>query len=269
MSNSLQQAPLQTITQGHLNTFTQCPRRYQYQYLEQLGAPLEPQFHARTEWGSQFHLLMQQYILGLPGSPLPESPMSQAVQMLITAVPELQAPWYQAAEHRRVLTQTEQEMLLVVVYDLLAVRGDRAHILDWKTYPKPPNLQKLVNNWQTLLYPFLLVETSGYEPEQVTMTYWFVQTGQTPESWSYEYHQPAHERIKSRLGTTLQQIQTLTEEYEQMESPSFPMLDSTQEHPVCQFCPFQIRCQTETRSRFATDWSAQVTSIPEVELSTS
>lgn len=264
MTTAPRQAPPQTIAQGHLNTFTQCPRRYQYQYLEQLGAPLEPAFQTRTEWGSQFHLLMQQYVLGLLSTPLPESPMNQAVRSLTHAVPELQAPWQQDAEHRRVLTRLEQQSLLVVVYDLLALHGDRAHILDWKTYPKPPNLKKLANNWQTLLYPFVLVATSDYEPEQVTMTYWFVQAGQTPESWSFEYNQPTHERIQAQLHQHLEQIQTLTEQH-QNEAMALPMLDATQQHPVCQFCPFQTRCQQETRSRLTTDWSEQVTLLPEVE----
>jgi hypothetical protein len=58
------------------------------------------------------------------------------------------------------------------------IADDLAQILDWKTYPKPQNRRWVEQNWQTLLYPYVLAETSDYLPEQISMTYWFVQSEQ-------------------------------------------------------------------------------------------
>ncbi|NEO87875.1 MAG: PD-(D/E)XK nuclease family protein [Spirulina sp. SIO3F2] len=260
--------PLQTLTQGHLNSFEQCPRRYQYQYLEQLAAPLDPEFQNRTDWGSQFHLLMQQYLLGLAIAPhLGADPtMTQAIAALVAAVPQLQTHATREAEHRRLLAWSEQ-LLLVVVYDLLVIERDRAHILDWKTYPKPPNLKQLAHNWQTLLYPFVLVETSDYEPEQVSMTYWFVQTDKTPESWRLDYTTPQHEQVRTRLCNLWTQLQTLTTDDGQRDVV-FPAVDAQQHHQACRFCPFQVRCQrAEGENAESRGNAQQVATLPEITLS--
>lgn len=260
--------PPQTLTQGHLNSFEQCPRRYQYQYLEQLAAPLDPEFQARTDWGSQFHLLMQQYLLGLAIAPnLGTDPtMSQALEALVAVVPQLQTHATREAEHRRVLTWSEQ-LMLVAVYDLLVIETDRAHILDWKTYPKPPNLKQLAHNWQTLLYPFVLVETSDYEPEQVSMTYWFVQAGKTPEFWCLDYTTPQHEQVRTRLSNLWTQLQTLTADDGQREVV-FPAVDAQQQHPACRFCPFRARCHRAEGLRTHKGGGVQqVTILPEIKLS--
>lgn len=295
--------PTQTLTQGHLNSFEQCPRRYQYQYLEQLAAPLDPEFQSRTDWGSQFHLLMQQQLLGLTIAPEwgVDPAMLRAVQALLAVVPQLQSQNQSStqssreAEHRRVMAWSEQ-LLLVVVYDLLVIERDRAHILDWKTYPKPPNPQKLAQNWQTLLYPFVLVETSDYEPEQVSMTYWFVQadravpslssngqgceaphseaqrstaqglTSQHLDSWRLDYTTPQHEQIRTRLQTLLEQLQTLTSAHHEQDNLAFPAVDAQQHHPTCRHCPFQSRCQA-TAGAIASSMTEQVRELPEIALS--
>lgn len=198
---------------------------------------------------------MQQYVLGLAiaPSPTPTDPaMRQALQSLVATVPAFHNPNARyEAEHRRLwVGQLKDEQLgvnlgtiaLVGVYDLLALEPDRAEILDWKTYPKPPHSQHLAENWQTLLYPFVLVETSDYQPEQVAMTYWFVQPGQTPTAWQLDYTTSRHEQTRNRLQADLKHLQTLTTALLQ-RAQAFPAIDAQQQHPRCRYCPFQQRCQ--------------------------
>ena len=54
------------LSQTQLNLLTACPRKFQHTYLEQLAAPTDPEQQERMSQGSQFHLLMQQWQLGLP-----------------------------------------------------------------------------------------------------------------------------------------------------------------------------------------------------------
>ncbi|MGB0563296.1 MAG: PD-(D/E)XK nuclease family protein [Spirulinaceae cyanobacterium] len=260
-----------TLTQGQLNSFEQCPRRYQYQYLEQLGAPLDPERQARTNWGSQFHRLMQQYILGLAGvsnSPGCDPAMAQALQALTATVPALQDPAARyEAEHRR-LWACSAMIAFVVVYDLLVLEPDRAEILDWKTYPQPPNTKQLAENWQTLLYPFVLVETSDYLPEQVAMTYWFVQADQTPTAWRLDYTTPLHQEVRTRLDQHLNHLPALALAFAQT-GQDLPPVDAEQQHPHCRYCPFQSRCQ-QTEQQHPSGGRAmipqQVADLPEIAL---
>ncbi|MEO0771015.1 MAG: PD-(D/E)XK nuclease family protein, partial [Cyanobacteria bacterium J06649_4] len=57
---------MQPLSQSHLTIFDTCPRRYQHVFFDALSAPASYEHHAKTQWGSQFHLLMQQQALDLP-----------------------------------------------------------------------------------------------------------------------------------------------------------------------------------------------------------
>ena len=98
---------------------------------------------------------------------------------LVKAAPEVFSPQnnyssgeFREAEHYRTLGFGDY--VLVAIYDLLTATQNEAKIIDWKTNQRLVNREKLANNWQTRLYLYLLVETSDYPPEQVSMTYWFV-----------------------------------------------------------------------------------------------
>ena len=58
------------LSQSQLNRLAACPRKFQHTDLEQLAAPSEPDQQERQNQGTRFHLLMQQWLLGLPVKPL-------------------------------------------------------------------------------------------------------------------------------------------------------------------------------------------------------
>lgn len=231
------------LSQGQLNLLETCPRQFQYVYLEQLGAPIPPEQQARLQWGSRFHLLMQQRQLGLPIESLAEADTElytcftafvQALAQRLDAAPNT----IHASEHGRSLKL--QDYGLTVVYDLLMLQEDRAEILDWKTYARPQNPHGLAKNWQTRLYPYVLVETSHYTPEQVSLTYWFVhpQGKQPAQSLTFPYSTALHLQTHQDLETRLQQVTQSMQNY----SAGQPLPQLPIGAKPCETCPFLIRC---------------------------
>lgn len=251
--------PLQ-LSQAHLNLLTTCPRKFQHIYLEQLHAPQSPQQQARQTLGARFHWLMQQQELGL------------AVTGFIQADPDLQR-WFASfdqappqmlvgerhSEYRQTLVW--QDYLLVSVYDLLILGPHQAQILDWKTYPRPQNPEWLQQNWQTRLYPYLLVEASDYAPGQVSMTYWFSESSQNEgqsQSLTFAYSDSLHDQTRQDLTQILNQLTSLLKAYGQCEQ--LPQIETAAN---CPDCSFVIRCQ---RQLDPSPQPAKITSLPEMPL---
>lgn len=273
--------PQLRLSQGQLNLLEACPRKFQHIYLEQLGSPSTPEQQAHQAWGSRFHLLMQQRELGLPIDSLmaEDVQMQRCVSSLLVAVPEIVAPisetsesWRQS-EHRR--TCSVQGYPITVIYDLLILEADQARILDWKTYPRPPQQRWLARNWQTRLYPFVLAETSQYLPEQISLTYWFVQAhdaaqhGPTqalvPQSLTFSYNATLHEQTRQELTQLLGQLTDWLERYQQGEA--FPQVNEAVER--CEDCQFSGRCQRQAADQevdVSTSWFTDVEQIEEVVL---
>jgi hypothetical protein len=238
------------LSQTQLNLLETCPRKFQHIYIDQLGATLPLEQQARLHWGSRFHLLMQQIDLGLPIAPFTsvDLELGQCVEAFLQTVPDLFEPQQgvrRQSEHRRTLEF--QGYLLTVVYDLLVLDQQSAQIIDWKTYPRPQQSRWLAQDWQTRLYPFVLAETSAYEPEQISMTYWFVQGGDRqpspsqaqPQKLEFRYSSTLHGQIRRDLTQRLQQLDLWLERY-QFGEP-FPQINL--EAGRCENCYFAARCQ--------------------------
>jgi hypothetical protein len=233
------------LSQGLLNLLETCPRKFQYSVLEQLTPPPAESQQNSIDWGNRFHLLMQQAQLKLPLNALlgGQAALRQAFEALHQANPQLLAPSPTAhydSEHLRSFSFGEHSFS--VIYDLLISEPDQAQILDWKTYPKPVNAKTLTNDWQTKLYCFGLVETSLYQPEQITMTYWFVRSKDNrnqPESLQIRYSQKQHEKNQQALQQLTQQLNQWLEIYRQgQDLPQIPLAQRK-----CDRCGFLNRCR--------------------------
>lgn len=227
--------PLIRLSQAHLNILETCPPQFQRIYLEQLGSLFDSQQQDRQSWGSRFHLLMQQAELGLPIASLAiqDEQMQHSIAALRMAAAEIwqaDGEIWREAEHYRTLMF--REYLLSVVYDLLILDGTQARIFDWKTYLKPKNPTKLAKNWQTRLYLYVLAETSAYSPEQISMTYWFVQLPSEPQSVTFTYNCQKHEANRRDLTQLLDELDNYLADYLSHKS-SFPHRSRCQES-----CPY-------------------------------
>lgn len=237
------------LSQASLNLLSTCPRKFQHVYLDQLSVPVPPAQQERLAWGTSFHLLMQRRELGLETDSFSTAPLSeleqqvqQSVDRFVNTVPQLfqvSPSLSRQSEHRRTLYFRGH--VLTVVYDLLILKADYAQILDWKTYSRPLHVKELAENWQTRLYPLVLAETSEYKPEQIAMTYWFIQPTDTapPQSIPFQYSLALHQQTQADLADLLSQLDCWLEQYE-IGNP-FPRVSFAAGH--CDGCIFVGRCQ--------------------------
>ncbi|MBW4478192.1 MAG: PD-(D/E)XK nuclease family protein [Tolypothrix brevis GSE-NOS-MK-07-07A] len=237
------------LSQGQLNLLERCPRQFQHTYLQQLNSPLNPEYQEGQTLGSRFHRLMQQQTMGLPiESFLQEDAQLQSwMKAFADAAPEIltdaNSETFRDSEHYRTLHFSDY--LLTVIYDLLIADNLQAQILDWKTSPKPPNKRYLEKNWQTRLYLYVLGETSEYPPENISMTYWFVQSEGKLQSIKFSYNTAAHEQTAKKLWELLSKLTNWLEGYQQGEQ--FPQVALG--NKACEYCQFATRCdraQTST-----------------------
>ena len=136
------------LSQKHLNLLTTCPRKFQHLYLDNLSLPTTPIEQERLNWGSQFHLLMQQRELGLPikSLMLENQEMQHSFENFFQAAPEILNSETQddlilrQAEHNRSINFNGY--ILTVIYDLLIASFQEAQIFDWKTYTYPQKKKK-------------------------------------------------------------------------------------------------------------------------------
>lgn len=263
------------LSQSHLTLLEACPRRYQYVFFDARSAPSTYEQHAKTQWGSQFHLLMQQKALDLPIQSVSsaDTDMTASLDALAKAAPEVfahlpavQSPnTFSQSEHRRVLAFNDY--LLTVVYDLVVLstqqtqEDSKGYIYDWKTHQTPPSKDRLKADWQTRLYQYVLCETTELAPEQISMTYWFVRLDPTrqPDKFSMDSSaeslaneslnqhaavEPSSYRFDYGLAQhdqTRRDLLALTDDLTRMrQSGTFPKVDIAK--GLCDRCPFAVRC---------------------------
>jgi len=254
------------LSQGHLNVLETCPRKFQHLYIDRLGSPNDPQLQESGEWGNRFHLMMQQQELGLPieGLLREDTALKEAIAALKTAAPHLfesQPDSFREAEHGRSLIVCDR--WLTVIYDLLIATPQSAQIIDWKTYPQPKQPKWIEQNWQTRLYLYVLAETSDYEPEQLSMTYWFVRLPDEPQSLTLTYNRQKHEQNHRDLINLLSQLDRYLEQYRNDNLP-FPQVPTTQQDR-CDRCAFAALCQRPTPQP-ERDWSSTLDEVSEIPL---
>ena len=245
--------PLTRLSQGQLNLLETCPRKFQHIYFDQLGTPVSPEQQERLNWGSRFHLLMQQRELGLPVESLVEedAQLQHWVTALVNAAPDVltaNPQTFRESEHCRTLNF--QGYLLTVIYDLLIEDDRSAQILDWKTYPQPKNRQWLAKDWQTRLYLYVLAQTSDYLPEQISMTYWFVKSQPHPQSLKFTYDAAQHEKTRQDLTDLLTQLTFWLQRYQE-SGIDFPLVAASAGQ--CRDCNFADRCQRTPESSMSSN----------------
>jgi CRISPR/Cas system-associated exonuclease Cas4 (RecB family) len=256
---------INSISQGHLNTWETCRRKYQYSFLEDLSLPeADLQRKKNLLLGANFHLLMQQQELGLDVSDLASSdPKLQLWLAAFEQQPPTMIEGDRLCEHRRTLEVAIQMSLhhsqnnncrqgyfvLTAIYDFLILGDRQAQILDWKTHQVAIAKDKLQASWQTRLYLYLLVKTTNYLPKQLSMTYWFANTG---ESVVINYSEAEYRSTETKLEIILREIS---------EATDYPLAVDISE---CKYCEFRDRCDRVDASKNTAP--KNIAEIPEIEI---
>ena len=256
-----------SLSQAHLTLLDTCDRKYQYIFFDALAAPTTYDRQITAQWGSQFHLLMQQRAMNLPIEAIAPAnkEMTASMEALAAAAPQL----FEQVSHTRAeidadtdksFTQSEHRRtlafngyLLAAIYDLVVISPNQGQIFDWKTHQKPPKKDWLQQDWQTRLYLYILCETTELKPEQISMTYWFVRLGkanQQPSFYQFGYSWPQHQQTRQDLSALTSKLARMIE---QLEFPKVPVGSE-----LCDTCAFNVRCDRATPSSASLYESMQV-----------
>lgn len=226
------------FSQGSLQDFVDCQRRFQLRYLLRRAWPaVESQPVLESErfrrQGEIFHRMIQQHLIGLP---------AERLERLIHDE-DLHCWWqnYQIFAQdpagglgalRKIPLEEQRKILypelslsaglggsrLMARFDLVvAMPGGRFVIYDWKTSRKRPKEQWLRARLQTRLYPYLLTQAGArlnagrpVRPEQVEMIYWFAGFPHQPVCFQYSEDQCAAD--EAYLLDLIAQVRTLQED---------------------------------------------------------
>jgi hypothetical protein len=271
----MEHLPFLQLSQAHLQILETCPRKFQYFFLDSLMLPQPSLASEKQELGTQFHQLMQQRELGLEIQPLlDDNPKLQGwFGSFENAPPPLMTGQLRQSEYQ--CTLELEGFTLISVYDLLLQDASQAQIVDWKTYARPPRVQLLQQHWQTRLYLFMATEVLGYNPDQVSMLYWFAEStpeytaNRKAENWfSISYSQALHRQTQETLKTLLTHLRQWVNEFAEYrrDFPQVPLMD-----PKCgsktQACTFANACQRYTghNDTARSDWT-NLTAIAELPL---
>jgi len=256
-------SPITSISQGHLNIWETCRRKYQYSFLEVLSLPeADLESKEKLQLGAKFHLLMQQQELGLDVGALASSePKLQKWLAAFKEHPPETIAGDRLCEHRRIFEVSMQDItnsnlekayfVLTAIYDLLILSDRHAQILDWKTHQKAIAVDKLKTNWQTQLYLYLLAKTTNYDPDRLSMTYWFANTAQSVIIY---YSQTDYELTEKKLQHILWEIS---------QAQEYPKLEEIHSS-TCKHCEFRDRC--DRGEILASIVSGNIDDIPEIAI---
>ncbi len=235
------------LSQGKLEAFLTCQRRFYLRSLRRLpwpAAPLGDESEDALARGQQFHRVMERHFLGLDIAPeeIDDGRVQHWWQVFRTshlAVPSGQ----RLPEHR--LTVPLGGHLLLGRFDLPVV-GERdgrpfAHIFDWKTGRARPE-NKLRQDWQTRLYLALLAEGGGalwaqggngrsLSPDRVSLTYWYAAEPDTPRT--IRYTSAWHAQNWADIQAIVAQIDAA------LAKDDWPLTDDSAE---CPHCAYQVYC---------------------------
>jgi hypothetical protein len=263
------------FSQGSLQDFVDCRRRFQLRYLLRLAWPAvesEPVLENERflQQGLAFHHLVQQHLLGVPPDRLETLIHEQDLELwwhnYLQSVPGLFPVGSAAAMPPEVQIHPEISLTaplagyrLVAKYDLVVLTGQgQALIFDWKTARRRPPRDRLAARLQTRLYPYLLVRAGAHlnqgaalQPEQVEMLYWFANFPDQPER--FPYSAASFQADEAYLSSLIETIQRLPDS-------EFHLTDDERR---CAYCVYRSLCDRGVR---AGPLAAQEDELPPGEL---
>jgi hypothetical protein len=238
-------------SQASLQDFATCNRRFYYRYIERLKWPAVESSPVLAnenfmKMGAEFHLLVQQYILGIDEQILAKLAQSSGLgewwQNFIEHLPfaledEL------LAEKKFIVSIGEHRVL--AKFDLIVKRkDDRIIIFDWKTARKLPTRTQMAARWQSKVYPFVIAKMGKnfgidgkINPEQIEFHYWYPQFPTRPEQFIYS--QEDFQRHQDEIEQLIIKIESLSEKED---------FQLTSNQKLCSFCVFRSLCERGTEA---------------------
>jgi CRISPR/Cas system-associated exonuclease Cas4 (RecB family) len=255
-------SPSFTFSQSSLQDYTDCPRRFQLRYIEQLKWPAvesEPMLENehRQQEGQLFHRLVQQHHIGLPAYKL--TPLASTANLRRWWEHYLRFDFQlgDAAQFTELaLSAPIGSFRLVAKFDLVAVKDGKATIYDWKTSIKRPRDEWMAVRMQTRVYRALLVQAGAhlnggkpFEPEGVEMVYWYADYPNEPARFPYNAAQ--FKRDWDGLSDLINAID------------NHRVFQMTEDEKKCAYCPYRSYCNRGVEAGRGSEDEAEFTE-PEI-----
>jgi PD-(D/E)XK nuclease superfamily len=244
------------FSQGSLQDYTDCPRRFLLRYLLRLAWPAlqsEPVMENERlmQQGERFHRLAQQYWLGVPADRLEAMIHEDELRLWWE-------PFVRYAENMRgsqriypeaSLSAPLGDHRLVAQFDLITAGAEgKFTIFDWKTSRRKPRRVWLSERLQTRVYPYLLARAgAGFnggqpiQPKNVEMIYWFPAFPDQPERFTYSARQYAEdEAYLTGLAQEIARYAVALLETGRQGGGPFPLTERVER---CAYCVFRSLCE--------------------------
>lgn len=158
--------------------------------------------------GEQFHLIMQQSLIGMTIDSLLNNHAQlkqwfSGLQLLAPEIWSQQANTWKTHSHR--CEYLYDNVILASNFDLLIYGYEQLEIVNWTTDTQF-NLTDGEWYWRTQLDLFLMAQTDTYSPEQIRLTYWLLNHPTHPIKISIHYSSQALLAFKARLAQTLSKL---------------------------------------------------------------
>lgn len=241
-------SPNFVFTQNNLQDFEDCPHRFQLKYLLKMAwpAPISEPIEENDRLmhlGSLFHQMVHQYYLNIPEDLIARHITDDDLLTWWNAF-LLQSP-VDLPQNKRPeieISMPFNNFRLAAKIDLLAVDTDhKAVIVDWKTSHRPPRPAYITNRIQSFVYPYLVISSGSalnnyrpFEPNQVTMIYWYPAFPDTPVVLTFS----AEWMEKTKLKLT-----RMVDEIVRLDLEVFPL---TSDQKKCKFCRYRSLCDRGT-----------------------
>ncbi|MBX3048619.1 MAG: PD-(D/E)XK nuclease family protein [Anaerolineales bacterium] len=236
-----------TYSQSSLQDFVDCRRRYYYRRVLSLNWPTDDGDAADTlqerVWaGKLFHTLVHQFLVGVPID-----------DINLIDLPHPVKGWWKTFIDRLPISKTgvsfpevtlttliTADALLVARYDLIQQIDNEFLIFDWKTSSNLPKRGTLLDKLQTKVYPFTLADSGFFDgtipisPENIKMTYWFVEYPDQPITVTYSKEQK--EKDRKYLEEQILEISSL-------EIERIGDFHKTDNRKLCSYCEFSGLCE--------------------------
>jgi hypothetical protein len=255
------------FSQGSLQDYVDCPRRFQLRHLMRLAwpaIPAEPPLDNERflRQGAAFHRLLQQHLLGVQVENLNQMEMDPELrqwwQNYLNTQPDPEGGLPDGLEAELAgpgklclieisLSAPLCDYRLVGKFDALVLcrteAGAGVKIFEWKTSHSRESAQNLADRLQTRVYPYLLVRASQcftkglrLPPEQVEMIYWFAGFPRQAQCFTYSTEHYHRDRLY---------LEGLVAKIEAQVEGGFPLSPGSK---VCRWCTYRSLCERGVRA---------------------
>jgi hypothetical protein len=240
------------FSQGSLQDFVDCRRRFQLRYIWRLAWPAvesEPALENELtmQQGALYHRMIQQYLVGIAPDRLKalihEPDLQRWWDHFEGSVESGNLAFLKDPIYRRypevALSAPLAGARLSAKCDLVSVSNDgRIVIYDWKTSRNRPKRTGMAARLQTPVYPYLLARAGAhlnrgqpFNPQDITLVYWYADFPDQAELFAYNAEQ--YQADESYLSGLIEEINGLQE-------TEFPMTTRIER---CRFCVYRSLCE--------------------------